>query len=208
MSKLGKMKEMVYKNRLGYKKLLDHDEYKGIEYYILSMGTHPCAYINLPSKNKDKITSLINNMCHGGITFNGNILDIGFDEVRGDFVGWDYAHLCDYVSGINVFDDFPFEKKWTTEEILGEIKEIIDAIVSRFGDFQDKNASKIQITIEKLADDLKRKAPLIASDIKDVEGIDISAKIRYNEVLGWKIEKKYASKDNDGTYIALTSKDD
>ena len=39
------------------------------------------------------------------------------------WIGWDYAHLGDYCGWLNVFDSTG--KKWTTEEILQEVKEVI-----------------------------------------------------------------------------------
>lgn len=199
------MKKMIYESGRTHL-LLDHGKYKKIEYYIMSLGTHPCAYIKLPSKNKQEIINLIDTMCHGGITYHESALNLGFGTIRGDFVGWDYAHYGDYMgfysknSALNKF------KRWTTKEILSEIKTIIDAINVCFDNSNKANVEKIQKTIEQLADDLKRKAPLIASDITDVSEITISTKIRYNEVQNWEITKKYASKDDNNGYFSLTKK--
>ena len=93
-------------------------------------GSHPCGYIKLPDEIANKIIENNPKYCeeaiwidagiHGGITFCGVM-----DDYEGFFIGWDYAHCDDYTySGIH----HPDEKKWTTEEILEEAKEILKAL--------------------------------------------------------------------------------
>ena len=58
-----KLKEMEYKDKHCIE-ILDSGTYRGIEYYIISFGTHPCAYVNSPITIHDKEIDV-----HGGITY-------------------------------------------------------------------------------------------------------------------------------------------
>lgn len=62
---------------------------------------------------------------HGGITYYGDYLTISADiEIKGNFIGWDYAHFDDYGGYMERLpQDLRFGKKWTTEEIFEEVKE-------------------------------------------------------------------------------------
>ena len=106
--------------------------YKGYEFEILSYGTHPCAYIRIPKDHKlyqaalnCRYTDELLLNCHGGVSFTGYL-----HPKRNDnwWVGWDYSHLGDYTSHCLSYTD----KKWTTEEILDEVRIVIDEIVSRY----------------------------------------------------------------------------
>ena len=67
------MKPMVYKKR-GDIEILDNGIYNGYQYWIVSYGSHPCAYVELPKDHKyygkDYVDIPID--CHGGITYSGN----------------------------------------------------------------------------------------------------------------------------------------
>ena len=41
------MKQMIYSSVRTQPEQLAVGEYKGFDYYVLSMGTHPCAYIDV-----------------------------------------------------------------------------------------------------------------------------------------------------------------
>lgn len=121
------MKEMIYKN---YKEvdILDEGVYKGFHYIIVSYGTHPCAYIELTKENKyyGKDYNDIPVKCHGGLTYSserGIIFSKNNENHRNGFwIGWDYAHLDDYMTWIGgCFGT----KKWTTKEILKDVKGVI-----------------------------------------------------------------------------------
>lgn len=114
----------------GNKKILCEGTYKGYDYKIVSYGTHPCAYIACEGKIKDLESE--NNFLpyvHGGATYFG---DLGEST---NYVGWDYAHGCDYLGSDVIYEDdeemreyISSKKKWTTEEILREIYSVIDYI--------------------------------------------------------------------------------
>ena len=118
------MKEMVYRNRK--KEVLYSGEYKGYKFAILSLGSHPTAYI----ENKMSITDyddfrLDNVDVHGGFTY----CDKGqWDEEskKTSWLGWDYAHCDDYCYGDPPWDG----KQWTTAEIYDEVKLVIDQIIA------------------------------------------------------------------------------
>ena len=115
--------------------LLHKGNYKGYNYYILNLGTHPTAYIEIPKGNKlyGKDYNEIYEMgydidVHGGLTYSDNELMLVKSESW--FIGWDYAHYDDYTP----YDDelqkglFQNLKKWTTEEIMEECKRAIEQI--------------------------------------------------------------------------------
>ena len=87
------MKEMKYSS--SYKEeLLDNGEYKGFKYYIISLGWHPCAYVEIPIENEAYGCTYqcypVNGIqCHGGIRYSKSMLS--FPEVHGQgwFIGWD-----------------------------------------------------------------------------------------------------------------------
>jgi hypothetical protein len=107
--------------------IIASSNYKGYDYNIKSiMGSYPTAYVKIPSthflfgKDYDTIDRVIpvDNSPHGGLTYGQ------FDDKNNFWIGWDYAHAGDYISGRN----FPskFSKKWTMEEIETECKRLID----------------------------------------------------------------------------------
>lgn len=128
------MKEMIYKPKLEIE-YLDKGTYNGIDYIIVSYGTHPCAYIRIPDTSKfydvdrsdapDELDSIV----HWGITWSGPLPN-HLDTEPGFYYGWDYAHIDDF-SGLDL--NFPSDlqaggKQWTTKEILDEVKAAIDIL--------------------------------------------------------------------------------
>lgn len=134
------MKEMVYKNYMGngqkVTEILDEGVYKGFHYAIVSYGTHPCAYIEIPKGHKlynisDK-NGLVNIDCHGGITYvsrTGLIRPSNKNHRDGYWVGWDYAHCMDYCYSPYNFEFFNEGKKWTTKEIFEDVKNVIEQLI-------------------------------------------------------------------------------
>lgn len=141
-----KIKPMIYQKDRKIE-LLYQDNYKGYNYYILNLGTHPTAYIEIPKGH------LLYEMdyneiydkgyyidVHGGLTYSENKL-MGI-ESNNWFIGWDYAHAWDYMGyyeemkewGLHSFENNN-DKKWTTEEIIEECKNAIEQIV----EIQKKN---------------------------------------------------------------------
>ena len=134
LSEEDEMKKMVYqKDRKT--ELLYSGTYKGYDFYIMNLGTHPTAYVNvcnnklLNGKNWDKLDIDV----HGGLTYSADHLYINaIKEVKGWFIGWDYAHYNDY-AGYEM--DMPENlrsngKKWTTEEIYEDVKKVIEQCIN------------------------------------------------------------------------------
>lgn len=129
------MKEMVYQKDEKIE-VLYHDFYKGYEFYIMNLGAHPTAYVNVIN---NKLLAMkdyndIDISVHGCLTFSEDSLYINNETraVKGWFIGWDYAHYGDYV-GYDV--NLPIDvrkrlKKWTTEEIYEDVKSVIEQCIN------------------------------------------------------------------------------
>ena len=102
---------------------LDLDVIDGVNYAIVHLGTHPCAYVGLkhPSNNKYFVEDSSLDV-HGGCTFHTiNNTRISYLDRGYDWVGWDYAHLGDF-SGYDIDKQmYGDNKKWTFGEILKEV---------------------------------------------------------------------------------------
>lgn len=131
------MKELVYKYNekdIGSEReILHNGTYRGYNFFIVYMGIHPCAYVEVPKGHpwyrleyqeiEDKI------YCHGGLTYSDNLSLTLKEETDRWFFGWDYGHAGDYESYNEHFNCFLNDKKWTTEEIYEEVKDVIDQFV-------------------------------------------------------------------------------
>lgn len=131
------MKKMIYQKDRKIE-LLHNDIYNGYHYYILNLGTHPTAYIEIPKKSKlfgksynAIYDSGIDLDVNGGLTYSSSELwtSENVSITNSWFIGWDYAHCTDWYGG---FDEQFNEgnKKWTVEEIIEECKTAIDQLVS------------------------------------------------------------------------------
>lgn len=111
--------------------------YKGVQYAVVNFrGSHPCGYVNIGGhKSELEVNGLFSKFgtelfdwidCHGGITYARPYLE-SFDG--GFWIGWDYAHLNDYVYGIASW--FYNARKYTVNEIVSECKIVIDQIVEK-----------------------------------------------------------------------------
>lgn len=132
---------MVYQERMTTAELLANGVYNGYEYVVLSLGTHPCAYVLLGEDDKmygmdyDEIHENYDVYCHCGLTYSEDVLSfLEFSQKYGCeiktgihnkwVVGWDYAHYGDYVG----YCDALGGKKWSTSEIVDECKEFINQL--------------------------------------------------------------------------------
>lgn len=124
------LKPMVYKCEREYE-LLGEGDYKGYHWIIVSRGTHPTAYVEvledhyLYNRTVLEIISIADLECNGGITYAGrsNYANSLPTDRTGWWVGWDYHHAWDYRG-----DDrnYPDQRKWSTEEIYAEVRQVID----------------------------------------------------------------------------------
>lgn len=100
--------------------------YKGIDYYVINLGKYPCAYVDITGTWMYEMGYAEYEIdCHGGLTYGEKTL--ATVEKEGWFIGWDYGHCGDYCS----YARSPLSKKWTTEEIVEECKNVIDQIRAR-----------------------------------------------------------------------------
>ncbi len=130
------MKEMIYK-KIPFgsfpDEILAEGTYKNYHYAIVSFGTHPCAYVQIPEDHKlyfiyDEFDPKIESVCcHGGITcisIGGILKGNGGNYREGHWIGWDYLHPGDYEANMH-----PLGRKWTTKEILDDVKNVIKQLV-------------------------------------------------------------------------------
>lgn len=130
-----KIKEMKYKTE-SIRELLCNAIYRGYHFYILNLGTHPTAYVEIPkiSKFYRKHYDDIDILVHGGLTYSNEELRIGDNTKMTNswFIGWDYAHYNDYLGSNALFGKFEsdeFNKKWTTEEMIKDCFSVIDQLI-------------------------------------------------------------------------------
>lgn len=128
-------KEMTYGPDRKLEILLE-GTYKGYQFYILNLGTHPTAYIEIPRESKlfrkgyNQIYDMgIDIDVHGGLTY----ADDHLQDIKENtwFIGWDYAHYGDYVGYEEIM---PRKirvggKRWTTEEIFDDVVNAIEQII-------------------------------------------------------------------------------
>ena len=123
-----KIKPMIYQADRKIE-LLYKNEYKNYNYYILNLGTHPTAYIEIPKghplykKHYDKIDIYV----HGCLTYSDSEL-MGIKSTSW-FIGWDYAHLGDFLGYDEMYGINSTDKKWTTEEIIEDCENVIEQII-------------------------------------------------------------------------------
>lgn len=130
-------KQMVYQAERKFE-ILCEGKYMGYQFYILNLGTHPTAYIEIPKTSKlfgkgyDEIYDMgIDIDVHGGLTYsNAELRNI---KENSWFIGWDYAHAGDYdgysMNYPKLFELSICEKKWTTEEIFEDVVNCIEQMI-------------------------------------------------------------------------------
>ena len=120
------MKEIVYGTKRKVE-VVDESEYNGVKYVILNLGTHPTAYVeNILGVESINDAAIDDVVVHGGFTWLGPSVWGG--ENSCEYLGWDYAHLSDYIGSIEKLKAFE-GKKWTYAEILNEVHHVIDQLL-------------------------------------------------------------------------------
>jgi hypothetical protein len=127
------MQEMVYQDKwltLDEVVILERDSYKGYEYFVVSYGIHPCAYIALKEGQpfyKAESYEDVDVNCHGGCTFAewgyGNLFNKTYK-----IIGWDYGHFNDFSGLYENAECLKDNKKWTTKEMVEECEHVIDQL--------------------------------------------------------------------------------
>ena len=118
------MGEMIYENNQRSPEQLAAGTFLGYSYYVLSFGTHPCAYVGHPRNNKyfGQNCDDIPVECHGGLTYSSHKLHTV--DHTGWFIGWDYAHWGDYVGYLPASLN-EGNKQYTTVEMVEDCWEVI-----------------------------------------------------------------------------------
>ena len=104
--------------------------YRGITFYVLSYGNHPCAYLDVGKTCLRRIGKIENPAlqalnCHGGITYSENGLGRFVNRTKRHWVvGWDYNHGGDFDGRHPNYGG----KKHRTGEIVQECLRVIDQI--------------------------------------------------------------------------------
>lgn len=121
----------VYVPDSNYRKVLLHKTYKGIPFYILSLGSHPTCYIDLKNTTLDGIdygNDILEDIeVHFGFTYSADHLWISNEEsIDGWFLGWDYAHCNDFFlrpDSRNIYG-----KRYNIVDLFMEVVKVIDQI--------------------------------------------------------------------------------
>lgn len=133
-----------FKNNKEYKReLLGEGTFRGYKYYIMSLGTHPVAYVEVPNTHStynkgyayydyDDFISV-----HGGITYSASYLQLPNEQLENSwFIGWDYNHYNDYNPYLGLIGE-----KWTTEEIYEDVMSCVNALI----DFDDNETKEFDL---------------------------------------------------------------
>lgn len=105
-------------------KVFERGGYKGYSYEIVSYGTHPCAYVEIPRNHRlfnIRYVDIKGDIdVHGGITYSGDKY-----ENLSWWIGWDYAHIGDFMS----FERYgQVGKQWQLSEIRDEVFNVINQL--------------------------------------------------------------------------------
>jgi hypothetical protein len=132
------VKEMVYASERK-REVLATGNYMGVDYIIVSYGTHPCSYIKIEKGNPfyGKEYDDIPIDCHCGLTF-GQVFKTDKDASvmgfpKGHWIGWDYAHCDDYSPYLGC------GTKHTTTDLLYGVRTAIESLL----EISDKCLSEI-----------------------------------------------------------------
>ena len=125
--------KIYYNGRLKNPKVLENQIYKNYEYYIVTLGSHPCCYVLLPKGHRyhNMFYDDINIKCHYGLTYSDNRL---FKEnvIKNNewVIGWDYAHSDDYLSYDSYFlEGDEYGHKYTLDELRDDVYDVINQLV-------------------------------------------------------------------------------
>lgn len=147
------MKEMIYK-RERIIEILHSGEYFKHKFVIISLGTHPVAYIecklqNCNSYDDERLKSI---EVHGGFTYFGEAHWDENDNLK--YLGWDYSHCGDYNGTWNDVTILPNSvataKKYTTEEIFEEVKRVISQLMALENDENNLNKHFSEWTLKEI----------------------------------------------------------
>ncbi len=125
--------KIYYNKRLDKPIILENDFYKDYEYYIITLGSHPCCYVLLPKGHKyhGYFYNDIPISCHYGLTYSEDTL-LKDNVIDNDewVIGWDYAHYGDFISYDVMFvEGDGYGHKYTLDELRDDVYEVINQLV-------------------------------------------------------------------------------
>lgn len=127
------IKQMEYAANNSTFEILAQGIYLGFRFVIVNYGWHPCSYVAVPKGHPcyevdyDEWRKMPD--CHGSVTYSTHgYVRNNCSYIPEEFwvLGWDYGHAGDF-AGYYIGDVY-FEAhnhKWTTAELLKEVKEVI-----------------------------------------------------------------------------------
>lgn len=123
--------KIYYDGRLKNPKVLENQIYRNYEYYITTLGSHPCCYVLLPKGHRyyGEFYNDIPIKCHYGLTYSESEL---LDLVKNNewVIGWDYAHIDDYISYDVMFVEADeYGHKYTLDELRDDVYDVINQLV-------------------------------------------------------------------------------
>lgn len=107
--------------------VLAKGSFNDYNYFVISYGTHPCCYVELPAYHKlyglDYMDIEENYQIdvHDGFTYSRDYLLLRDNTW---ILGWDYAHFGDYYCCNYTYGDNE-SKRWTTDEMIQECMKVI-----------------------------------------------------------------------------------
>ena len=120
----------VGERRFRYYTIIAKGEIRGFQWVIITLGSHPCAYVAVkpdhPYYGMDYDTMYEKGIyldCHGGVTYiehDKNTRSWGTQDLW--WIGWDYAHSGDYDA---TYDQKYETHKWTLKEIKKDVLNMI-----------------------------------------------------------------------------------
>ena len=124
---LGKRMEIPIVLRQGYS--------GDFQFVILTVGTHPCAYVGVNKKHKlfgldyDELYEENRNIeCHGGMTYASDHISQVKNMGKRWWFGWDYGHYGDFHDSNlyrGILEGFGGDRRWLLDEIYIEVLEVM-----------------------------------------------------------------------------------
>lgn len=116
--------EKIYTGHPGESIILDTGTLDGYRYAIITLGSHPCAYVEVPEGHSYRQGYLESSVrCHGGITYAETYAPPALG-LKGEslWLGWDYAHFGDCMALPGYTSP---GKRYTLEEIQHEVRDVV-----------------------------------------------------------------------------------
>ena len=117
-------------------KILKPGEYLNYKYVIVSYGSHPCAYVQIPKDHclynpNASDMDYMDIVVHGGVTYAEkgvcSLMD-NEDYCHGFWIGWDYAHGDDYYYDKYISSN---GNQYTIGDIYTDVCSVINQLIKK-----------------------------------------------------------------------------